>query len=384
MMNDVSGEVKKSAFKNQDLNNNKNVNGVGYTILDPSGNVTALVQDQTIDVDDASLRKKINDAILKANPEVEQVGFLTSVEADIDGKRQKVWKIQMAGDEFCGNASRAFACYLIESGLVEKLNFPMMCSGNNNVLSAKVEKRGDKKYYSNVDIPIKKDVKDFIFTKQIKQGTLKDVLASAIPETSPGVIRKIENTPVDVDVVKLDGITHVLVDIAKFPMESELICKQRARNIIKALGLQNEPAVGVIWCRFQTNTINPFVWVKDVDTIYYENACGSGSLAYGIKKSTMQDNKSIPVFQKNGKIIDVNVINDGDAIETAGIGGETLIGANKYIDIKNKRLFNKVGNKSYVGKDGVIHQVIVVSNEPDLNTNLSKRKRPGDRRASGF
>ena len=181
-----------------------------------------------------------------------------------------------------------------------------------------------------------------------------------------------------VDVIKLDGITHILIDNSKFPMENEAICKRKAKEIIKALGLQNEQAVGVIWSDFKTNTINPFVWVKDVDTIYYENACGSGSLAYGIKKATMQKDKNIAVRQKNGKIIDVNVVNAGYIIKTAGIGGETFIGANKYIDIDNKNSLDEISSKSYVGKkDGCKHQVIVVSNKVDLNVASSKRKKGG-------
>ena len=372
MMNDVNIRRKELATEGQNKDVVSGVRWVRYTILDPSGNITVLVVDETIDVKDVALRKKINDAILQANPEVEQVGFLTSADIKIDGKKQKVWKIQMAGDEFCGNASRAFACYLVENELVERLNFPMMCSGNDNILLAKVEKRGDRKYYSNVDIPINKNIRDFVSTKQIYKVVLKDI--DIFPETSAGIIRQKANERANIEAIKLDGIVHILVDMNTFPMESEIKCKRIAREVIRELGLQNEPAVGVIWSDFETNTINPFVWVKGVDTIYYENACGSGSLAYGIKKSIMQDEKNISVLQKNGKIIDVNVINDGDVIEKVGIGGETLIGANKYIDADNKRSFSEISNTSYDGKDGCRHQVVVMSNNLNLGVVSCEQK----------
>ena len=333
---------------------------INYTILDPSGNITALVSNTDIDTDNISLRKKFNDAIIKANPEIEQVGFLTQVEKEIDGKKQNIWKIQMAGNEFCGNASRAFACYLVDNKLVNGMEFQMMCSGNNNILNAKVSvnTKNDKKYYSDVEVPFNQSIQDILQTKQINKIILQD--PDIFPETSSSVIRRKGNEKIDVDVLKLDGITHVLIDVGKFPMENEAICKQKAKEVIKALNLQNEPAVGVIWCNFKTNTINPFVWVKDVDTIYYENACGSGSLAYGIKKATMQDNKNIAVRQKNGKIIDVNVDISNDYIKSASIGGETIVGTNKTIDVDNKKDFIEISNKSFAEKDGCMKNVVIV------------------------
>ena len=355
------------------------VNGklINYTILDPSGNITALVSNTDIDVSDIALRKKINDAIMKANLQVEQVGFLTQVKKEIDGKMQKVWKIQMAGDEFCGNASRAFACYLFDNKLVDDVEFPMVCSGNDNILTAKIDinQSGNKKYYSNVDIPLDKNIANVIQTKQINKIILQD--ADIFPETSSSIIRKKVNAMASVDVIKLDGITHILIDNSKFPMENEAICKRKAKDIIKALGLQNEQAVGIIWSDFSTNTINPFVWVKDVDTIYYENACGSGSLAYGIKKATMQKDKNIAVRQKNGKIIDVNVDINNDYIKSASIGGETIIEANKSIDINTGKDFTEISNQSFAEKDGCIKNVII------LKDNLSAQNIKKDKVVNG-
>lgn len=346
---------------------------INYTILDPSGNITALVSNADIDVNDVALRKKINDAIITANPNVEQVGFLTQVEKEIDGKQQKIWKIQMAGNEFCGNASRAFACYLVDKKLINKLEFPIMCSGNNNVLNAKVscEAKNDKKYYSDVEMPFNKNISNILQTKQINKIILQD--ADIFPETSSSVIRQKSNEKTNVDVVKLDGITHVLIDIRKFPMENESICKRKAKEVIKALNLQNEPAVGVIWCNFKTNTINPFVWVKDVDTIYYENACGSGSLAYGIKKSTMQEEKNIAVRQKNGQIIDVKVEANNECIKSSKIGGETIIGIDKSIDVDNGKDFAKTPNQSPLKTDECIKNVAIL--KENLSTqNITKDK----------
>ncbi|MDR2606730.1 MAG: hypothetical protein LBC38_05565 [Oscillospiraceae bacterium] len=66
-----------------------------YRIYSPGGNDTALVLG-----DDFTDYKAINDAIMAAHPNVEQVGFLSA----------DSYTLTMAGGEFCGNASRA-ACF---------------------------------------------------------------------------------------------------------------------------------------------------------------------------------------------------------------------------------------------------------------------------------
>ena len=76
---------------------------VQYEILNPSGNITALV------VKDYPREKyqEISSKIMQENPQVEQVGFLKKYS-------DSIYRLEMAGLEFFGNASRAFACYLVK------------------------------------------------------------------------------------------------------------------------------------------------------------------------------------------------------------------------------------------------------------------------------
>lgn len=76
--------MKKILVKNQE---------VTYQILNPGGNKTALVFGNDYREEE---KKQINDQILQENQEVEQVGFL----------EQKEKKLEMAGGEFCVNATR--------------------------------------------------------------------------------------------------------------------------------------------------------------------------------------------------------------------------------------------------------------------------------------
>lgn len=67
------------------------------TILYPGGNTTAIVEG----IPSSQLeRRRINDVIMKQYPKVEQVGFLD----------RSLPRLQMAGGEFCGNATRSAAC----------------------------------------------------------------------------------------------------------------------------------------------------------------------------------------------------------------------------------------------------------------------------------
>lgn len=64
-----------------------------YKILNPGGNKTALVIGNNYLENE---KKLINDYILRENKDVEQVGFISNIEN----------KLEMAGGEFCVNATR--------------------------------------------------------------------------------------------------------------------------------------------------------------------------------------------------------------------------------------------------------------------------------------
>jgi len=93
---------------------------IPYFIVDPGGNTTAIVPG----VFNAVRRKKIALNILRINKEVEQVGFWMPARS-----KKTVAHLEMAGGEFCGNATRALASlinkkdpfFLETSGLSEPI-----------------------------------------------------------------------------------------------------------------------------------------------------------------------------------------------------------------------------------------------------------------------
>ncbi len=311
-----------------------NSKSIEYTLLNASGNITALVLTQDICKSDYT---HIAKEILQKNKQVEQVGFLTNF---ITKNGNTIWKICMSGGEFCGNASRAFASYIhnnnekfkLKNKLAEYSVFEISCSGCDDIITAtigKTNKNNDNFDANNsfIELPINKEISNF-FEKQ-------HIFA--------------EENDIEVFVIKLSGITHILID-KKY--QSVLLSKNNdknncIKNIISGVNLNEEKAVGVIFYNEENNQIDPFVWVKDVDTIYNENACGSGSLAYGIKVAVTNNNiNDISVKQRNNQIINVCIDVDSKNIKSATIGGKTVLEKNKNAIEVRKRIIEKIQSET--------------------------------------
>ena len=100
---------------------------IHYVKADPSGNTTILVLDAIPKQEHASLAARL------LQPEyvgAEQVGFLTWPDNDAD------IRLDMMGDEFCGNASRSAAAYLLSRSGQDHGEYRVSCSGCNKILKA--------------------------------------------------------------------------------------------------------------------------------------------------------------------------------------------------------------------------------------------------------
>lgn len=227
-----------------------------------SGNPTALVFGKGIDRNQYAT---INNRLQKDFPEVEQVGFYE----EVDG----VPRLQMAGGEFCGNATRSFACFLKDLN-PDMSEFTYKVSGFPNLVKANVYALDEKKYFCRA-----------IFNNF--NYSIKEI--------------KLDNC--NVKVVDLGGIVHVVVNEKDRPFKKDLY-EQDLKTIKNQLGIDCG-AVGVLWIKEKQEKVfmKPVVWVKEIDTCYYETSCGSGSIAVGLVKTG--GNGKIDVIQPSGKIINV-------------------------------------------------------------------------------
>jgi len=190
-----------------------------YEISAAGGNITIIETDPSCE--DLAARGKELLALSKA---AEQAGFIKGA------------SFTMAGGEFCGNGSRAAAMILtgFESGKAE-----YNVSGFLNKVYAEVEK------FSDVRFNVSACFKGMCYSIAVKPACA---------------------------IVRLDGITHVVLE-GPAPADARSLFP----SIIAGYGLDDEAAVGLIYQ--EEETITPLVYVKEINTVYEETACGSGSIA---------------------------------------------------------------------------------------------------------
>lgn len=195
--------------------------------------------------------------ILDNYKKVDQVGFL-----DITKN-----KLEMSGGEFCVNAARSAAVVLFEIKNINKFEFIM--SGFKNKIQANVEKNSNKTYEVTCKFPNLK-----IKSKNVSVMNKKAVL------------------------VDLGGIVHIIID-SDFPKNNYKTIHQK---IMRELNIYSRKAVGVCWINSinKKTIINPVVWVRDVDSLFYEKSCGSASIAtakvVNKKNITQATGQAINVF----------------------------------------------------------------------------------------
>ena len=109
--------------------------------------------------------------------------------------------------------------------------------------------------------------------------------------------------------------------------------KQIGRNLIDNYNLVNNSAVGVMFCEKKKEKIkiNPIVWVKNIDTLFYETACGSGSIAVCIVESYLKkQGQRIDILQPSGLIITATVDYKNNKFKQAIISGNIENDGNIY------------------------------------------------------
>ena len=225
-------------------------------------------------------RKRLNDTIMRSYPTVEQVGFISLT--------QPVPRLTMAGGEFCGNATRSTAFQALGGTPGEMM---ISVSGVSTLLKAGVTEQ--KEAFAQMPIiqdpsRIQRDGENFIVTLE-------------------GIVQYI-----DFNVQQLDG------------KDPEGI-KRMAKRQMEKKGLLNNPAVGIMYSEKTERgwTIVPVVWVRIIDTLFYETACGSGTiaLAQALACKNNQSVDNLPVVQPTGSVIYASVAFDGRTFGYSQITG---------------------------------------------------------------
>ena len=220
-----------------------------YRILDPTGNITALVESPV----EPEKQPRIAAEIMALHPEVEQVGFV-----DFTGE---VPALRMAGGEFCGNASLCAGALLLlkrgaEYGVPEILS--LRVSGGEEPVELCMTRQSPDRFQGSVCMPPAKEIR----RQRLAFGEARGELT----------------------LVWMEGISHLIVppDSAFFPLRQRpekaeealrLWCGELGAKGLGLMFLEGEPPC----C-----ALTPLVYVPGSDTMFWEHSCASGSSAVGM------------------------------------------------------------------------------------------------------
>lgn len=250
-----------------------------YYLYSPCGNDTALVE--TIDINERT-KKVLNDKIMEIHPNIEQVGFFNNNKLELT----------MAGGEFCGNATRSAAFHYL-NGKYGEIDIKV---SNSLIVKAGVTKEG--KAWSQIPLYEGKD-----FIREVDNGIYEIIM---------------------------NGIKFIILEkeiSEKYLLDLKNI-KSNAIDIINKYNIKDNKAIGVIFIEEKDERIkiHPVVWVKSINTLFYETACGSGTTAVTILEAIKCNcNKKLEIIQPSNQIITAKVDLSKGKVEDAYIFGNIKV-----------------------------------------------------------
>lgn len=268
---------------------------------DPSGNTTVFVLDET----KAEERSRIAQALMKEESiAAEQVAFL-----DTELPRPADFSFAMMGGEFCGNATRSAAAWLVfdreryqpTGELGDKGTYEISCSGIDHNISCHVTMTSRAAFDVSADMPLPVSVS----------------LVQAGGESLWQVV--------------FDGITHFICpEAGRFDQEDRLALIPK---VLAQYPVPHGGAEGILfWDNppgdpLGGNALDPYVYVKDTDTLVNESSCGSGTAALAAALAvSLGKSVHVEAPQKGGMIYGDAAWHDGK-LSSLAIGGAVHIAA---------------------------------------------------------
>ena len=240
-----------------------------YWLFDPSGNITALIPLPG----DAPCDPSVAEAVMRAEPSCEQVGFVLSGSSQFDAC------LEMAGGEFCGNASLCTAALTaLRTGVPVggTVRLWITASGAEDPVSVSLERQEASFFMGSIVMPPVTEIRDVLLPGQ----------ASPVP------------------VVFMPGIAHAVV--------AESFGLDRAESVVREwCAALNAPAMGILLTDPAFIRLTPLVYVPAVHTLYRENSCASGTAAAGALLAYRWQTEVSLSFREPGGTLFVTAAPDG-------------------------------------------------------------------------
>lgn len=225
-----------------------------YSIFDPSGNITALVESPCA----LERQPRVAARIMERHAEVEQVGFVRLFPAKDDIQAE----LRMAGGEFCGNASMCAAALFAQrsdAGACEQ-DVVLRVSGAEKPVHVHLAQRADGSFDAAADMPRAQKLERV----ELAFGTLR----ASVP------------------VVHLSGISHAIIEEGSpffALLDKRSAAEQAVRSWCHELGCDGLGLMFVADGQGQgQRELTPLVYVPGSNTVFWEGSCASGSSAAGL------------------------------------------------------------------------------------------------------
>ena len=277
-----------------------------FSKLIPGGNPTIILHDPALtDGELAAVSARLMEPL---HIGAEQVGALFSATAGSSSPP----RLRMMGGEFCVNATRAAAMLLAVSGGLTQLP---ACEEATPVWGGELMVSGMDR---PVFILVSPDDAALLAAARACSGPPAPGAPLAAPASgpllfcaaqvdcaAPGV--RCEDARPGVTLVRMPGMSHLLVDTASHPLPALSAWKDGSAHWRESCGLAEEPASGVIWFRREGPAFRiwPAVEVKATHSEHLETACGSASLALALNNWRHSPPEPTGIIQPSGEILRV-------------------------------------------------------------------------------
>lgn len=244
---------------------------------DPAGNITLFVLSPVPREERTRVAGKLMDM---ADFKAEQVGFVCPP------TQGALARMEMAGGEFCGNATRAFGMYTAQThgGLSQPL---VEVSGCDHPVTVDVDLAAGT---SRAQMPLP------VWVRPAQVGAVKGTL------------------------VHLGGIAHLVVE----DVEPSMDFFDRAEHLFQ--DIEGLDAYGVIFLDRTSHRMTPLVKVVDTGTLIWEGSCGSGTIACAVAESAgLADGLFEQDYFQPAGVVRASIERRGGAVVSAAIGGPVTL-----------------------------------------------------------
>lgn len=227
----------------------KEKNPIRYSIFDPTGNITALVESPV----DESEQRAVAASIMARHAAVEQVGFVR-----LPDEKSAPAALRMAGGEFCANASMSAASlWAMRLGLCEG-ELSLAVSGAEDAVAVRLKQEDESCFSAAVRMPEAREITAIPFVFEGLSGTIP--------------------------LVRMEGIDHAVLtpDCPFFALRDRPSAAEKAvRELCASLGAV---CLGLMFLEGESaqRRLTPLVYVPGSRTLFWESSCASGSAAAGM------------------------------------------------------------------------------------------------------